>query len=72
MSSAPRNNAHERVINNFGREWAAYSNSRPSQEVHFGLIKVYFSIIPFNTLARIVMWLDTGEIISSLSQYRPA
>ncbi len=60
MNSTPKSNADERVIEDFGREWAAYSNSRPSHEEHRRLFNTYFSIFPFKALAKNAEGFDAG------------
>ncbi len=60
MSSAPENNADRRVIEDFGHEWAAYSNSAPSHEEHRRLFNAYFSIFPFDKLAKDAEGFDAG------------
>lgn len=60
MNSVSKKNEDARVIEDFGREWAAYSNSRPSQEEHRRLFDAYFSIFPFDTLAKDAEGFDAG------------
>lgn len=60
MNSAPDSNADKRVIEDFGREWAAYSNFKPSHEEHRRLFDAYFSIFPFDQLPKNAEGFDAG------------
>jgi SAM-dependent methyltransferase len=60
MNRAPDRNIDERVVDDFGREWALYGENRPSQKEHFRLFEAYFSIFPFESLPAGAEGFDAG------------
>ncbi|MGI9382295.1 MAG: class I SAM-dependent methyltransferase [Methyloligellaceae bacterium] len=56
----PDRNIDDRVVADFGEEWASYDRVRPSADEHRRLFECYFSVFPFDSLPADAEGFDMG------------